>query len=319
MGATEGGILARNVLPVMSPLILAQLARMTHHVVLLESSVAFLGLGDPQWASWGGTLYYANARAAFLGDAWLWWVLPPGLGIAMLVTGFALLGVGQPRGAALRAAVIPAAPPPPPPEPEGANLLDVRDLHVSYAAAPVLDGLSLGLADGETVGLLGVSGAGKSTLTQVVLGLLPREAAIDRGAVWLAGDELLRTPERRRSRGRGEDVAWIPQAAMQSLNPVRTIGSQLREVARLGGDLGSVDHRVAGALDQVGLGAPSRRLYPHQLSGGMRQRAVIAMVLCRNPRVLLADEPTSGLDSARAGEILDLLERLCRERRMAAA
>src|SRR5262249_52280735 len=102
MGASERSILLRHVLPVLSPMILAQFARLMHQAVFLESSLSFLGLGDPQWASWGRTLYYANARAAFLGDSWLWWVLPPGLGIALLITGFALLGVGEPRGAALR-------------------------------------------------------------------------------------------------------------------------------------------------------------------------------------------------------------------------
>jgi ABC-type glutathione transport system ATPase component/ABC-type dipeptide/oligopeptide/nickel transport system permease subunit len=314
MGASEASILARHVVPVMSPLILAQFARITHQAVLLESSVSFLGLGEPQWMSWGGTLYYANARAAFLGDAWLWWVLPPGLGIAALVTGFACLGVGEPRGAALRAAVIPVAPAP---EPGGRQLLQISDLQVSYSAAPVLRGLDLALSDGETVGLLGMSGAGKSTLAQTVLGLLPRDARIDRGAVWLAGRELLRRPERLRRRESGRDVAWIPQAAMQSLNPVRSIGSQLREIARREGDRRAAETRSAKALDDVGLGASSRHAYPHQLSGGMRQRAVIAMVLCRQPRLLLADEPTSGLDSERAREILDLLTRLCRLRRMA--
>ena len=107
---------------------------------------------------------------------------------------------------------------------------------------------------------------------------------------------------------------------MQSLNPVRRIGSQLREVARLGGawqDRGALEAATSAALERVGLGAGAKRAYPHQLSGGMRQRAVLAMVLCREPRLLLADEPTSGLDDERAAEILSLLVRLCRERRTA--
>src|SRR5439155_14489943 len=99
---TERSILVRHIVPVLSPMILAQFARLAYQAVLMESSLSFLGLGDPQWASWGGTLYYANARAAFLGDAWQWWVLPPGFGIGLMITGFALLGVGHPRGAALR-------------------------------------------------------------------------------------------------------------------------------------------------------------------------------------------------------------------------
>jgi ABC-type glutathione transport system ATPase component/ABC-type dipeptide/oligopeptide/nickel transport system permease subunit len=316
MGAGEAGILARHVVPALSPLVLAQLARLTHYAVLLESSVSFLGLGDPAWTSWGGTLYYANARAAFLGDAWLWWVLPPGLGIALLVTGFALLGVGEPRGAALHAAVVPARPAP---EHAPSALLEVRDLRAGYAGAPVLRGLDLVVSDGEVLGLLGSSGSGKSTLTHALLGLLPRGAWIEGGAAWLAGRDLLRD----RSRGqrqRAAEVAWVPQAAMQSLNPVRRIGSQLREVARLGGarrDRRALETATSAALERVGLAAGAKRAYPHQLSGGMRQRAVLAMVLCREPRLLLADEPTSGLDDERAEEILSLLVLLCRERRTA--
>ena len=313
MGASEGRILVRHILPVLTPMILAQFARLTQHAILLESALSFLGLGDPRWVSWGGTLYYANARAAFLGDAWLWWVLPPGLGIGLLTTGFALLGVGQPRGAALRAAMIPADVAS---EPECPHVLHVHDLAAGYAGVPVLREIDLNLSEGEVHGLVGLSGAGKTTLVQTILGLLP-QAQIVSGGVWLGGRELLRMPERDRRKLRGKEIAWISQAAMQSLNPVRTIGSQLREVANLDGDRRGVEVRVARALAQVGLGAEWLRAYPHQLSGGMRQRVVIAMVLCRKPRVLLADEPASGLDSERAAEILTLITRICRERRMA--
>ena len=313
MGATEASILVRHIIPVLSPMILAQFARLTYQAVLMESSLSFLGLGDPRWLSWGGTLYWANARAAFLGDAWLWWALPPGLGIGVLTTGFALLGVGQPRGAALRAATIPEGPAP---ETASEYLFEIRDLEAGYPGVPILQGVDLHLDEGEVLGLVGVSGAGKTTLVQTVLGLLPR-AHIRRGGVWLAGQELLRMPERMRRKQRGQEIAWISQAAMQSLNPVRTIGSQLREVARMDGDRQSVEARVSSALTQVGLSLDLRTAYPHQLSGGMRQRVVIAMVLCRQPRVLLADEATSGLDGERAHEILDLLTRLCRERKMA--
>jgi ABC-type glutathione transport system ATPase component/ABC-type dipeptide/oligopeptide/nickel transport system permease subunit len=311
MGATEVSIVFRHIIPSLTPMILAQFARLTQQAVLTESALCFLGLGNPQWVSWGGTLYYANARAAFLGDAWVWWALPPGIGIGLLTAGFALLGVGQPRGAALRAAMIPRGRAP---EPDADHLLQVSHLDAGYPGAAVLEDLNLHLSAGEVLGLAGPSGAGKTTLVQTILGLLP-QAQIHRGGVWLNGQELLRMPERQRRRLRGREIAWISQAAMQSLNPVRTIGSQLREVARLE-ERQSVEARVSAAMENVGLPSGLKDAFPHQLSGGMRQRVVIAMVLCRHPRLLLADEPTSGLDADRANEILELLIRVCRERRM---
>jgi ABC-type glutathione transport system ATPase component/ABC-type dipeptide/oligopeptide/nickel transport system permease subunit len=320
MGASDTDTLLRHILPALAPLIWAQFARLVHHAVLLETALAFLGLGDPQQTSWGSTLYYANARAAFLGESWLWWVLPPGLAIGILVLGFSLLGVGRPRGAALSANVAP------PGAPDGGELdsehvLEVRNLTVRYHGKPdaVLESLNLTLAPGQVTGLMGVSGAGKSTLVQALLGLLPPSARIDAGEVWFAGQEALRLPEHARRKIRGQGIAWIPQAAMQSLNPVRTVGSQLGEIMRLAGqnDKKIIARQTTEVLQQVGLEADLISAYPHELSGGMRQRVVIAMALCRKPRVLLADEPTSGLDSEREQEIIALLIRLCREHRMA--
>jgi ABC-type glutathione transport system ATPase component/ABC-type dipeptide/oligopeptide/nickel transport system permease subunit len=320
MGAGKGDILLRTVIPAMTPLIWAQFTRLVHHAVLLESALAFLGLGDPQRVSWGSTLYYANARAAFLGDAWLWWVLPPGLAIALLVLGFALLGVGLPRGAALRAPIRPCTSVPSP-APDREHLLEVQELDVYYPGKtiPALQNCSLHLCSGEVLGLLGLSGAGKSTLVRTLLGLLPQGALIKQGAAWLAGEELLSMPEKIRRARSSEGIAWIPQAAMQSLNPVRSVGSQLYEAAYLADRRHKREARalVHEALSQVDLSPALLKAYPHQLSGGMRQRVVIAMVLCRRPQVLLADEPSSGVDSEHEHEILSLLVRLCRERHMA--
>ena len=321
MGAGETDILLRHILPTLAPLIWAQFARLVHHAVLLESALAFLGLGDPEQPSWGATLYYANARAAFLNESWLWWVLPPGLAIAMLVLGFSLLGVGRPRGAALAAATVPPPLSATDDKPDADAILEVRDLTVRYVGASdaVLQALDLHLVPGRVTGLMGASGAGKSTLVQALLGLLPQDARIDSGTVWFAEKETLRLPEQARRKLRGQNIAWVPQAAMQSLNPVRTVGSQLGEILRLAGrrDKNGIAHLVSGLLQQVGLEPGLANAYPHALSGGMRQRVVIAMALCRNPCVLLADEVTSGLDTEREQEIIALLVRLCREHRMA--
>lgn len=321
MGAAEGNILIRHVCPVLAPLLWAQFANVLHHAVLLESTLGFLGLGDPQWPSWGQTLYYANARAAFLGDAWLWWVLPPGLAIGLLVLSFALLGTGRPRGAGLSVAHVPETPPPFD-APASASLLEVRQLRVAYTngsqSRNVLHGLNLTVAPGEVLGIAGVSGGGKTSLVHTLLGLLPPEARVNAGAAWFNGEELLRMPEKRRRRQRGEGIAWVPQAAMQSLNPVRSVGSQLMEVARLSGcHSGDIHTAVIDAMAQVDLPPHLLKVYPHELAGGMRQRVVIAMALLRHPKLLLADEPGTGLDSAREQGILGLLTRLCRTHQMA--
>lgn len=320
MGASEAAILLRYIVPALAPLLWAQFTRLVHDAVLLETSLSFLGLGDPQWPSWGRTLYYANARAAFLGETWLWWVLPPGAAVALLILGFALLGVGRPRGAALADAMMPGEPAPVASDPEA--LLEVKDVHVAYTGShglqAVLRGLCLQIKSGERLGLAGASGTGKSTLVHILLGLLSPDTRLEQGAAWIAGTELLRMPERTRRRWRGQSFTWIPQAAMQSLNPVRTIGSQLFEVARLAGYGRSEADRVVGqVLAQVDLALDLIHAYPHQLSGGMRQRVVIAMALLRRPRLLLADEPSSGLDHANEQAILALMVRLCREQRMA--
>lgn len=321
MGASETDTLVRHILPTLTPLIWAQFARLVHHAVLLESALAFLGLGDPQQPSWGTTLYYANARAAFIGESWLWWVLPPGLAIAMLVLGFSLLGVGRPRGAALAAMTISPSVHVTDGKPSADAVLEVRNLTVRYSqdSNTVLDMLNFSLMPGRITGLTGASGAGKSTLVQALLGLLPLGAQIDSGEVWYAGEEALRLSESKRRKLRGHGIAWVPQAAMQSLNPVRTIGSQLAEIVRLAGhrDKKIVADMVSDLLRQVGLKSSLSKAYPHELSGGMRQRVVIAMALCRKPRVLLTDEATSGLDMDRANEIIALLVQLCREHHMA--
>lgn len=321
MGASHGYILLRHIMPSLSPLLWAQFAKWVHTAVLLESALGFLGLSDPRVASWGRTLFYANARAAFLGDAWLWWVVPPGLAIALLVLGFSLIGVGRFRGVALGSAPLPHKPLPSAiPDPE--NLLEVGELEVSYAEGSgcriVLKGLSLAVKPGEALGITGFSGAGKSTLVQALLGLLPPAAEVKGGAVWLDGIEILRLSERKRRSLRGAGLALVPQAAMDSLNPLRSVGSQLLEVARMEGILRRDARRAAEkALEQVGISLDWWSSNPHELSGGMRQRLTIAMALIRKPRVLLADEPGSGLDRDREVEILTFLRALCRECGMA--
>ncbi|MBN8829935.1 MAG: ABC transporter ATP-binding protein [Sphingomonadales bacterium] len=192
-------------------------------------------------------------------------------------------------------------------------LLDIQDLHVAFGGLPAIEGLSFALEAGETLALVGESGSGKSVASLAMLGLLPASARVT-GAVRLDGIDLLTLPPRERQLRRGRDIAMVFQEPMTSLNPVLSIGRQLieglpaadretRQAARA---------RATDLLAAVGITAPARRLdeYPHQLSGGMRQRVAIAMALAGRPRMIIADEPTTALDVTVQAQIVALLRDL---------
>jgi peptide/nickel transport system ATP-binding protein len=201
-------------------------------------------------------------------------------------------------------------------------LLSVSDLHVTFARRgrlPVhaVDGISFEVEPGETIGLVGESGCGKSVTSLAILGLLPRRGAQVTGSVRFGGKELLKLSDAELREIRGRDIAMVFQDPMTSLNPVLTIGRQITEVLnRHFGKKGEeADREAVALLDAVGIPAARRRLrdYPHQLSGGMRQRAMIAMALACRPKLLIADEPTTALDVTIQAQILDLLRALIAE------
>ncbi len=199
-------------------------------------------------------------------------------------------------------------------------LLEVTDLRVAFGATTVLSGASFHLDAGETLALLGESGCGKSVTAQAVMGLLDPPARVG-GAVRLRGADLQQMPERERRRVRGREIAMVFQDALSALNPVFTVGYQIAETLRVREGL-SRRAALAGAvelMDQVRIPAARDRVhdYPHQFSGGMRQRVTIAMALALDPAVLIADEPTTALDVTVQAQLLDLLAELRRERRMA--
>ncbi|MBM4362404.1 MAG: ABC transporter ATP-binding protein [Deltaproteobacteria bacterium] len=181
--------------------------------------------------------------------------------------------------------------------------------------------VSFDLSPGEIVGLVGESGSGKSLTALSLLGLLPRGGRITSGSVRLDGRELVGLDDAELRRVRGRQIAMIFQDPMTSLNPYLTVGEQVGEPARLHRGFGARDaHRLAvSLLEQVGVPEPERRArgFPHELSGGMRQRAMIAMALAGEPSVLLADEPTTALDVTIQAQVLALLASLCRERSLA--
>jgi peptide/nickel transport system ATP-binding protein len=200
-------------------------------------------------------------------------------------------------------------------------VLAVDGLAVDIRGAAVLGGVSLEIAAGQALGLVGESGCGKSMTALAILGLLPRGAQVRAGSVRLQGQELLGASEAALCQVRGGSVGLIFQEPGACLDPVMRVGRQIGEALRLHRGLrgGAQDAVLRDLLVEVGLTDTERvaRAYPHELSGGMQQRAMIAMALAGEPVLLIADEPTTALDARIASQILDLLDRLRRDRGLA--
>jgi peptide/nickel transport system ATP-binding protein len=195
------------------------------------------------------------------------------------------------------------------------NVLEVSDLHVALHGrsepVPLLRGASLAVVSGEVRGLVGESGAGKSMIARAVFGLLPGGATVTRGRILFDGRDLTAIPEAERRSLLGAQIALIPQDPMTSLNPVKRIGDQIETVLRLktGIDRNAAHHRAMDLLAEVAIRDPRRvlELYPHELSGGMRQRILIAIAFSCSPRLVIADEPTTALDVTVQKQILRLI------------
>jgi oligopeptide/dipeptide ABC transporter ATP-binding protein len=210
--------------------------------------------------------------------------------------------------------------------PPAPGLLAIRGLRVSFRTdsgpVPAVRGVDLALAQGETLALVGESGCGKSVTALSILRLVATPpGSYDAGEIRLDGEDLLKVSEERIREVRGNDVAMIFQEPMTSLNPVFCVGEQVAEAIELHQQVDAAEarSRAVGALRRVGIPAPEQRAgeYPHQLSGGMRQRVMIAMALACNPRLLIADEPTTALDVTIQAQILELIASLQRELGMA--
>ena len=200
-------------------------------------------------------------------------------------------------------------------------LLAVKDLRVEFPTRQgtlvAVDGVSLTIAPGEVLGVVGESGAGKSLTGAAVIGLLDPPGRIGAGEVWLGGRRIDNLPAEGLRRVRGREIGAVFQDPLTSLNPLYTIGRQLTETMTTHLSLSSsaARKRALDLLAEVGIPAPRRRFdhYPHQFSGGMRQRVVIALALAANPKLIIADEPTTALDVSIQAQIIALLKRLCRE------
>ncbi|HYF85895.1 ABC transporter ATP-binding protein [Azospirillum sp.] len=204
-------------------------------------------------------------------------------------------------------------------------LLDIKNLSVEFTTRAgtfrAVDGIDLTVDEGEVVGIVGESGSGKSVTSLAVMGLLGSNGRVVADRMMFAGKDLLTMSAAQRRKMTGKDVAMVFQEPMTSLNPCFTVGFQIMETLRVHEGLSgkALRNRAITLLEQVGIPAPETRLsaFPHQLSGGMNQRVMIAIAIACNPRLLVADEPTTALDVTIQKQILDLLVQLQRERGMA--
>ncbi|GAA1162994.1 dipeptide ABC transporter ATP-binding protein [Microbacterium oxydans] len=197
------------------------------------------------------------------------------------------------------------------------SVLTASDLRISYGGREVVHGVSFEIGEGETLALVGESGSGKSTTAHALLGLLPAGGRVDGGTVVLGDLDISGWSDRALRGIRGAEIGLVPQDPTTSLDPVRPVGKQVEEILRLHGhrDRRSRRARAIELLDRVGIDDPDLRArqYPHELSGGMRQRVLIATAIALRPRLLIADEPTSALDATVQRKVLDLLDELQRE------
>jgi peptide/nickel transport system ATP-binding protein/peptide/nickel transport system permease protein len=311
-GERKSYVILFEILPTMTSLIVATFLGAAIYAVLTAAGLQFIGLGNPNSQSWGTMLYWAqNNEALFTGMAW--WAIAPGLCIALLGAAFALLNyafdeISSPalRVRKLERSRFPRAEPPPP-EPAGANdesVLKVQDLTVAYAtdSGPVVavDHVDFELARGEFLAIVGESGCGKSTLLYAIARLLgsPLPGEIVGGRVLFQGRDLVHLEPKELRRVRWRDLSVVMQSAMNALNPVLTVADQMRDACEAHSNMSKaeIEARSREVLRLVSIDPIHLHSYPHQLSGGMRQRAMIAMALLFTPDLVIMDEPTSALD-----------------------
>jgi len=321
MGGSMFHIARTYIVSAVLPIAIAQFAKAVGAAILLEASLSFLGLGDPTSPSWGTILFFAQKRSAFLTDAWTWWVLPPGLAITATVLSFTFLAFGVERTTGnerrrvatdadqadvdIRYSVNGERPP---------NTLEVSGLTVEYRneeSTLAVDNVDLELKEEEVLGVVGESGSGKSSLALAVLGLLRTPGRVTSGHITLTAAKDIEDGADLADI-RGDEIGFVPQEAMNALDPRIRLHEQIVEAIETHRDCdrSKAETRAHEILETVGLDKSSHDKYPHELSGGMRQRGVIATALVNDPSVLVVDEATTGLDVVTKLSVLELLEKL---------
>lgn len=324
IGASKLHILIQHILPLVLPILVVQAVLAISLAILNESTLSFIGLGDPSAPSWGQMLNFAFGRGAMSVGAW-WALVVPGFGIVWVVLSLTLLGQGLEQVLNPRLDTHHLMPSRPAVQKEaGAKpiqkdvLLDVQNLSIHYvgegkAPARAVENVSFTLKEGELIGLVGESGCGKTTLMLALLKLLPSAGQIVNGNVFYNGNDLTVMDEDEINKVRWSNISIVFQGAMNALNPVRTVGDQIGEAIlkhEPSFPKNKINERVSELLELVGIATDHLDHFPHQYSGGMRQRAMIAMALACNPQVIIADEPTTALDVMIQAQILELLDGL---------
>src|SRR5699024_936203 len=262
--------------------------------IVAEATLSFLGIGlPPSVVSWGNDIAAAQPQVRS-GDN-LHVLLFPAGGLAITVLSFMLLGDAvrdalDPQARKYMTAETP--------------LIEIENLHINFKVnkrqVQAVQGLTLTVYPGQTVAIVGESGSGKSTTAHAIIDLLPGTGAVTQGAIKYEGNDLVKLPKRKRRAYRGSRIGLVPQDPLSNLNPLYKVGAQIKEVLTVNGmSKGrAADQRVVELLEEAGLPDAETRAhqYPHEFSGGMRQRALIAAGLAARPKLLIADEPTSALD-----------------------
>ena len=336
-GESTRYILTREILPGVLPALSVEAALRFSYAIFLVASLGFLGVGvQPPTPNWGLMVKAARDFA----DIAPWWLLFPAGAISVLVVGMNLLADGlkrvlqSPEESSTTATIeADSTEPESGRQPESTDdhaaseptVLALRNVTVTYEsqgrALDAVREVSLAIEPGETLGLVGESGSGKSTLAHALMRYLPANGTVRNGHIAFDGRDMHDLSEQELQGLWGKDVSLVPQNPSASLNPSLRIGEQIAELLRrhtaLEGD--GLQARIVELLDQVRIGDPERvaRSYPHQLSGGMQQRAMIAMALSTSPKLLVMDEPTTGLDVTTEAAVLDLIDDLIAERETA--